>query len=149
MRVAGTVELAAPRERVFAAICDPATLLAVVPGCEAVERVADDRYEGRIVLRLPGFAGTCRTEVRLVDPVPPEGAGLDGAVEGAIGTIRGHADFRLADDGGHTSMRYDGTAVIQGPLARLDSRFAERLAEGLITKGLRALDARLATEGSE
>ena len=46
-------------------------------------------------------------------------------------------------------MDYRGTGVIGGPLARLDSRFAERLAESLIAQGLRALDARLATEGSE
>ena len=46
-------------------------------------------------------------------------------------------------------MDYEGSGTISGPLARLDSRFAERLAESLITQGLRALDARLATEGSE
>jgi hypothetical protein len=43
-------------------------------------------------------------------------------------------------------MDYEGSAVIDGPLARLDSRFAERLAESLIGQGLRALDQRLAME---
>ncbi|HYM83834.1 MAG TPA: hypothetical protein VEY67_06760, partial [Candidatus Dormibacteraeota bacterium] len=37
-----------------------------------------------------------------------------------------------------------GTAVIQGPLARLDSRFVEQLASSLVRQGLGALDRHLA-----
>ncbi len=149
MNIAGSHRFDAAREAVFAAICDPATLLAVIPGCEAVERVATDEYEGRIALRLPGAVGMYRTRVRLVDTQPPERSGLDGRVEGAMGSIVGRADFVLQDTEPGTAMEYRGTARIDGPLARLDSRFAERLAQSLISQGLRALDARLATEGHE
>ncbi len=149
MNIAGTYRFTAPREAVFAAVCDPAVLLAVIPGCEAVERVGPDEYEGRITLRLPGAVGTYRTHVRLVDAQPPERSGLDGRVEGAMGSVRGRADFILQDTEPGTAMEYRGSASIDGPLARLDSRFAERLAQSLISQGLRALEARLATEGHE
>jgi carbon monoxide dehydrogenase subunit G len=159
VKIHGSHRFAAPREAVFAAIRDPRVLMAVIPGCEAVEQVAPDRYDGRITLRLPGAVGSYRTHVALVDVVEPERAGLDGSVEGSMGTITGHADFELRDagagadgagpEGVGTDMDYHGTGVIGGPLARLDSRFAERLAESLIAQGLRALDTRLATEGSE
>jgi carbon monoxide dehydrogenase subunit G len=66
-----------------------------------------------------------------------------------MGAIAGRADFTLAEADGGTAMDYSGSGTIDGPLARLDSRFAERLAESLIAQGLRALDLRLATEGSE
>ncbi len=111
--------------------------------------MATDEYEGRITLRLPGAVGTYRTRVRLVDTQPPERSGLDGRVEGAMGSIDGRADFVLREADPGTTMEYRGTARIDGPLARLDSRFAERLAQSLITQGLRALDARLATEAHE
>ena len=60
-----------------------------------MEQVAPDRYDGRITLRLPGAVGSYRTHVTLVDVVEPERAGLDGSVEGTMGTITGHADFEL------------------------------------------------------
>jgi carbon monoxide dehydrogenase subunit G len=144
MNVGGMFRLHAPREDVFRAICDPNMLLAVVPGCESVEQIGPDEYAGRITLRLPGVAGGYRTSVRLVDAVPPDRAGLEGRVEGSLGSIEGRADFELREDAGVTILTYQGRAVIQGPLARLDSRFAEGLAQSLIAQGLRALDHRLA-----
>lgn len=161
MKVAGTFRLDAPREDVFRAICDPAVLLEILPGCDSVEQVSETEYRGRITLRLPGAVGSYRTNVRLVDTVAPERATMDGQVEGAMGSIRGRAEFVLVEapgvdgaagvDGADgaaraTRLEYQGSGVVQGPLARLDSRFAERLAESLIAQGLTALDRRLARE---
>jgi carbon monoxide dehydrogenase subunit G len=149
VRIQGSHRFTAPPEAVFAAVRDPAVLLAVIPGCEQVAEVAPDEYEGRILLRLPGAIGSYRTHVRLVDVEPPVRAGLEGRVEGAMGTVDGRADFVLAPAGTGTAMDYRGDGRIAGPLARLDSRFAERLAGSLIDQGLRALDARLAMEDHE
>jgi carbon monoxide dehydrogenase subunit G len=144
MKVAGTFQFAAPRDDVYRAICDPGVLMAVIPGCESVEQVDEDTYEGRITLRLPGSTGSYRTRVRLVDADPPHRSGMEGTVEGTMGSIRGRAAFVLHETGTGTAMEYEGSGVIGGPLARLDSSFTERLAGSLITQGLRALDARLA-----
>ncbi len=144
MNVGGRFQLDAPRDEVFAAICDPGTLMAVIPGCEAIEQVDAAEYRGRISLRLPGMVGSYRTNVRLIDAAPPERAGMEGRVEGALGSISGRADFTLTSAGTGTLLEYAGHAVIDGPLARLDSRFAEGLAESLIAQGLRALNRRLA-----
>lgn len=145
MRIHGNRTLDAPRDRVFAAICDPGSLLAVIPGCRSIEQVGDE-YRGEIALRLPGIAGTFRTTVRLVDTEPPSSGRLLGEVVGRPGSIRGWATFRLADADGGTTVEYDGQAELGGPLARLDSRFAEGLAGTLIGQGLGNLDARLRSE---
>lgn len=146
MKVNGTHAFAAPPDRVFAAIRDPRVLLAVIPGCQGVEQTGPDEYDGRIVLRLPGAVGTYRTHVRLVDVAEPERAGLEGRVEGAMGSVTGRADFTLTGRaGGGTDMAYQGAGRIDGPLARLDGGFAERLAASLIDQGLTALDARCTT----
>lgn len=146
MNIRGSYSLHAPRERVFAAICDPQELMAVIPGCRDVHRLANGDYEGSIVLRLPGAVGTYHTTVRLVDVVVPERSGLEGRVDGVMGAIRGTASFGLGEERDGTRIDYQGSAEIQGPLSRLDSRFTEKLAETLISQGLKALDARLRTE---
>lgn len=143
MKIHGSRTLDAPRAAVYAAICDPSTLLGVIPGCREIERTGDGEYRGQISLRLPGIVGTYRTVVRLVDADAPRGSRLEGEVVGAPGAIRGQAAFRLGEDGGRTTIDYDGQFVISGPLARLDSRFVEGLAGSLIGQGLGKLNARL------
>ena len=148
MNVQGHRTLDAPREDVFAAICDPDTLLAVIPGCSAIEQIGDTEYRGQISLRLPGVVGTDQTIVRLVDADPPGYGRLEGEVVGSLGSIKGDATFRLTEDAGRTSVDYEGQAVIGGPLARLDSRFIEGLAGSLINQGLGGLESRLKQERS-
>jgi carbon monoxide dehydrogenase subunit G len=143
MHVKGSATLDAPREAVFAAICDPAALLEVIPGCREISQVSADEYRGRIALRLPAIVGTYDTRVRLVRTDPPAYGELEGRAEGRAGTIKGRAAFRLADERGRTVVEYEGSAVVGGPLARLDSRFVEGLVRGLIDEGLARLGKRL------
>ncbi len=143
MKVRGSRTLEAPRDAVFAAILDPESLLGVIPGCRSVERVDETEYHATIALRLPGMVGTWRTVVRVVDTDPPSSGEIEGELTGALGTITGRATFRLADSDGGTTVDYEGSAVIGGPLARLDSRFVEGLAGSLVGQGLVNLDARL------
>lgn len=142
MKIHGTRTLDAPSDAVFDAICDPSTLLAVIPGCREIEKVGDE-YHGQIALRLPGVTGTFRTVVRLVEMEPPSFGRLEGEVVGRPGSIRGGASFRLAEADGRTTVEYEGQAELGGPLARLDSRFAEGLAGSLIGQGLGNLNTRL------
>lgn len=143
MRIRGTHTLEAPRDVVFAAICDPDTLLEVIPGCREIEQTGDAEYRGKIALRLPGVAGTYRTVVRLVEAEAPSQGELEGELEGALGTLKGRATFRLVESGTGTTVDFEGEAAVGGPMSRLDGRFVEGLAGALITQGLRNLDARL------
>jgi len=144
MDVTGSATLDAPRAAVFAAICDPAALLEVIPGCQEIRQVSDDEYRGRLTIRLPAIVGSYATVVRLVESDPPASGVLEGRVEGRVGTIAGRATFQLADDGPRTIVEYAGSATVSGPLARLDSRFIEGLARSLVNDGLARLGRRLA-----
>ncbi|MGZ8769340.1 CoxG family protein [Aeromicrobium sp.] len=143
MNIQGHRTLDAPRDAVFAAICDPDTLLAVIPGCREIKQIGETEYRGQISLRLPGAVGTYRTIVRLVDADAPGYGRLEGEVVGPLGSIKGHASFHLTEADGRTIVDYDGQAAISGPLARLDSRFVEGLAGSLISQGMGSLDLRL------
>jgi carbon monoxide dehydrogenase subunit G len=145
MKVSGRAVIDAPREAVFATICNPAALLEIIPGCEAIEQGSTGEYRGRIALRLPAIAGVFDLTVRLAEADPPSFGAIQGVVEGRAGTIAGRASFRLAErsDDGSTTIDYDGTAIVSGPLARLDARFVEHLSRSLIDEGLARLASRL------
>ena len=143
MKVSGRATVDAPREAVFAAICDPAALLEVIPGCREIHLVAENEYHGRIVMRLPAVVGSYETVVKLVDTDPPAYGALEGSASGRMGSVAGGGSFRLSDDEGRTVIEYQGTGVISGPLARLDSRFIEGVARSLINEGLARLGHRL------
>jgi hypothetical protein len=148
VNVTGRYELGAPREAVFAAICDPGSLLDIIPGCQEIRRVSDTEYQGRISIRLPAMVGSYATVVRLVDTDPPAFGRMEGTVEGGVGSITGDAVFRLTEAGPGTLLEYEAHGTIGGPLARLDSRFVEGLAKSLINEGLGKLDRRLAGRGA-
>jgi carbon monoxide dehydrogenase subunit G len=128
MRIRGSHTLGAARSLVFAAICDPDTLLGVIPGCREIEQTGDVEYRGKMVLRVPGVVGTYRTVVRLVEAEAPSRGELEGELEGALGTLKGRATFRLTESGAGTTVDYEGEAAVGGPMSRLDGRFVEGLA---------------------
>ncbi len=144
MRVSGRATVDAPRDEVFAAICDPGALLDVIPGCEDVRRVSDTEYVARIALRLAAIAGSFDTVVRLTAAEPPSFGAFEGRVEGRPGSLAGHASFSLTELEGRTTVDYEGEGVVGGPLARLDSRFLEGIVAHLIDEGLARLGRRLA-----
>ena len=44
MKIEGTHEVQAKRERVFAALVDPEVLKRCIPGCERLEKTGDNAY---------------------------------------------------------------------------------------------------------
>jgi carbon monoxide dehydrogenase subunit G len=144
MRVSGRATIDAPRDDVFAAICDPGALLEVIPGCDEIRRVSDTEYRGRLALRLPAIAGAFETSVRLTESDPPAFGAFEGGIEGRPGSVVGRASFRLTETDGRTVVDYEGDGQVGGPLARLDSRFLEGIATRLVDEGLARLGRRLA-----
>jgi carbon monoxide dehydrogenase subunit G len=68
---------------------------------------------------------------------------MEGRMVGRGGSIAGRAAFRLIESEGGTVVHYVGSAIIGGPLARVDSRFVEGLAASLVNEGLSRLGERL------
>ena len=52
MRIEGSFIVAAPRERVFAEITNPALMAGCIPGCEAIEVIDPKTYRARILVEV-------------------------------------------------------------------------------------------------
>jgi carbon monoxide dehydrogenase subunit G len=140
MKVAGSYILDGTRECIWPLIYDPASLITFIPGCEQLEQVSPDEYRGQVRIRLPAVGGAYTTYVNLVEREEPNYCCFAGEVNGAAGSVRGTASFRLKAMEARTLLEYEGQALIAGPLARLDSRFVEGVAQTLIKQGLSRLN---------
>ena len=140
MKVAGRYTFDGTRECLWPLIYDPTALANVIPGCEQLEQISPDEYRGRVQMRLPGVAGIYTTYVKLIERDEPHYCRFEGEVNGAAGSVSGSASFRLKAMGTQTLLEYEGQALISGPLARLDSRFVEGVAQTLIKQGLARLN---------
>ena len=66
LQAQGSVDIAAPPEKVFAVLLDPAALARVIPGCHALQRDGEHRYRADVTVRV-GLA-KARYEARVELP---------------------------------------------------------------------------------
>jgi carbon monoxide dehydrogenase subunit G len=142
MKIAGTYTLRAPRDRVWPIIFDPVQLMGLIPGCEEIVADGPDSYRGSINLRLPAVSGAYRTAIVILERREPEFCRLEGEAAGAGGSVKGQAAFTMREAGSGSLVEYEGDALISGPLAGMNPRFVEGVAQQLVKQGLGRLDAR-------
>src|ERR1700722_6690570 len=65
----GEATVAAPAERVWAMLLDPATLQAVIPGCHHVEKISDSHFRADVTIGIGPVKGRYRADVKLSDLV--------------------------------------------------------------------------------
>src|SRR6266404_1559839 len=71
MKIEGTQKLHALREKVYTALTDPKILQRCIPGCESLEKTADDTYAAVLKAGIGSIKGRFKGEVRLEDMRPP------------------------------------------------------------------------------
>ncbi len=139
MTMSGEQQLAAPRERVWAALIDPEVLKACIPGCETLEKLGDNEFQAVATNKIGPVKARFKGKVRLTDLDPPNGYKISGEGDGGIaGFAKGGAAVSLADKDGGTLLTYNVEAQIGGKLAQLGQRLvngaAKKLADDFFSK---------------
>ncbi len=145
MKISGTATINAPQAQVWAALNDIDVLARVVPGCEKLEQIAENQFEGVVKLGMAGIKGVYSGKIRLEDVDAPRyyklvaaGKGSNGVVD-AVGTV----ELETLPDG-KTLLKYGGDAQIGGMLASIGQRLIEGAAKQLIGQAIKALEAQIA-----
>jgi carbon monoxide dehydrogenase subunit G len=139
MEIKGEYRIAAPREKVFAALNDQAVLQACIPGCESLEKLSDTEMTAKVRLRIGPVSATFNGKVMLSDIDPPNGYRIAGEGQGGVaGFAKGGAVVKLADDSGATVLTYDVDAQVGGKIAQVGARLitgtAKKLADQFFGK---------------
>ncbi len=139
MEIKGEYRIAAPRDKVFAALNDQEILKACIPGCESLDKLSDTEMTAKVRLRIGPVSAAFGGKVTLSDIDPPNGYKISGEGQGGVaGFAKGGAVVRLTDDGGVTVLNYDVDAQVGGKIAQVGARLitgtAKKLADQFFGK---------------
>lgn len=131
--IEGEERIAAPVEKVWAALNDPAVLQATIPGCQSLEMKSPTEMAATVVLKIGPIKATFQGEVTLKNLNPPNGYTIQGEGKGGIaGFAKGGADVTLTADGADaTILKYAAKADVGGKIAQLGSRLIESTSKKL------------------
>src|SRR3954466_16285272 len=100
MDMTGERRIPAPRQIVWNALNDPEVLKASIPGCESLEKTADNQMKATASVKLGPICARFNGNVTLSDIEPPNGYLISGEGQGGVaGFAKGGAAVRLSDDG--------------------------------------------------
>jgi len=122
MTLEGTYTFAAPRERVWQLLMDPAAIASCVPGCDQFEPIGGDQYRVRLTAGVAAITGTFEGTVALADQVAPQSYRLQMEGSGGPGFVNGDAVMTLREDGAGTAVDVKAEVEVGGTIARVGQR---------------------------
>ena len=141
MKIEGTHELRAPRERVYAALLDPEVLARCIPGCEKLEATGEHAYATTLRTGVGAIKGVFTGSVRLEDMRPPEHYRIVVEGKGQPGFLKGAGDLDLTEAAGVTTIKYAGDVQVGGTIAGVGQRMIQGAAKMLAAQFFTALEA--------
>jgi carbon monoxide dehydrogenase subunit G len=141
LKIEGTHKIAAPRNRVFAALVDPVVLQRCIPGCEQMEKAGENQYKAKLTAGVGPVKGVFTATVSLQDIVAPQHYKLVVEGKGQPGFVKGSGELNLKDDGGATEILYTGDVNVGGLIASVGQRMIQATANLLAGRFFKALEA--------
>jgi carbon monoxide dehydrogenase subunit G len=145
MKLTATYTFAAPREKVFAALIDPAIIQRCIDGCEKLVKTSEDTYDAHLKIGVAGLKGSYVGKVQLKDKKPPESFTLIMEGKGAPGFVKGTAHIKLTAKGNETELHCDADAQVGGLIAAVGSRLIEATAKKMMDEFFRKFGELLAS----
>ena len=122
MKLEGSYEVKAPREKVWSAFLDPETLRKAIPGCEKLEMIGPDEYKATLKIGVAAVKGTFEGKVRLLDKKPSDSYRLAADGSGGPGFVRADTLISLADIDGGMRVSYTADVQVGGLIAGVGQR---------------------------
>ena len=140
MKVDGEYVFDGSRDVVWNALLDPVVLASVLPGCEKLELVGDNEYEGALKIKVGPVQGQFQGRVKLEDIRAPDSYTMQVDGRGAPGFVKATGHLALTPEGDVTRVSYKGDAQVGGRLASVGQRLVESSAKAIIRQSLDGLN---------
>ena len=144
MEFSGNLEVAAPRERVWAFIVDPEQVGWCGPGVESIERVDATHYTARAKVGLGPISARFAVDLELTTAEPPDLAIITATGHAPGSAVDAKGEMRLSGSPeGPTTMAWVATVAMSGSIASVGARLIEGTATKLIGQAFDCIKARL------
>ena len=132
MKVEGSYQFDAPKERVWSVLLNPEALKSCIPGCETLNATGEDQYEAVMKVGVAAIRGTYKGTVRITDKEELTRYKMQVQGSGGAGFVRGEAVVELADQGGSTQVNVSGDGQVGGTVAGVGQRMLGGVAKMLM-----------------
>src|SRR6266699_6263666 len=145
MKIDGTHQLNIPRERVYALLIDPEVLRRCIPGCESLDKTAENAYVAALKVGVGMIKGRFQGNVHLEDMRPPEHYRIVVEAKGGPGFVKGTGNFDLGERDDGTLIKYAGEMQVGGTIAAVGQRMIEAAAKMMAARFFTSLEAEAGT----
>jgi len=148
VKISGASRVAMPRDRAYALLQDRAVLARCMPGCEGLDRIAENEYAMRMKMMLAAVSGKFEGKVRITNAIAPEQFHLHVDGSGKIGFMKGDGLLKLTETEGATDVAYEGEVSVGGTIASVGQRLIDSTAKMLIKRFFDKLAAESSSEST-
>lgn len=149
MKLEGTHELEATRERVYQSLVNPEVLQRCIPGCERLDRTGENSFSATIRAGVGSIKGVFEGKVTLEDLREPEHFRMVVEGKGAPGFLKGSGDLHLEQAEKITKINYSGDIQVGGTIASVGQRLIQSSAKMMAAQFFTCLGAEAKTEVGE
>jgi carbon monoxide dehydrogenase subunit G len=144
MQFSGTVQITAPRDRVWAFLMDPDQVGSCGPGVESIEVIDDDHFKARAKVGVGFISARFVVEMTVAQRTEPDLAILKAHGQAPGSAVDATADMRLSGPAdGPTTMDWSADVTIAGTLASVGARMIEGTANKMIGQTFECIRTKL------
>jgi carbon monoxide dehydrogenase subunit G len=144
MQFAGTVEINAPREKVWAFVIDPQQVGWCGPGVESIEAVDQTHFKARAKVGIGVISARFNVNLELAEALEPDRAVIRASGQAPGSAVDARGEMVLTGPAeGPTTMAWSADVSIMGTIASVGSRLIEGTANKLIAQSFDCMRAKL------
>ena len=144
MHFEGTVDIAAPRDKVWAFVIDPNQVGQCGPGVESIEVIDDTHFKATAKVGVGFITARFVVNMEMAEMTPPDAATIKAHGQAPGSAVDATATMRLSDsDGGGTTMAWSADVNLSGTLASVGARMIEGTAQKMIGQTFDCMKSKL------
>jgi carbon monoxide dehydrogenase subunit G len=144
MQFAGTVDIAAPRDKVWSFVIDPDQVGQCGPGVESIEVIDDTHFKATAKVGIGFINARFVVNMEMAELTPPDEAVIRAHGQAPGSAVDANARMTLRDGpNGGTTMDWSADVAIAGSLASIGARLIEGTANKMIGQTFDCMKSKL------